>query len=138
MAINETFGTDISTFPLQGDPNLDETFTLIGGERVVLEALARRLMTPRGFLDYDPDYGLDLRAYLSAKMTAPKQSALVAEIKSECKKDERVSDAQVTISGPDYSTHTMRVTISATVADGNAFDLVLDVSQARVTLLEAA
>jgi hypothetical protein len=54
------FGTDTSTFP-----GVDETFAPISGGRVVCEAVARRLLTPAGFLAFHPEYGFDVRSFLS-------------------------------------------------------------------------
>ncbi len=61
------FVVDVSTFP-----DLDSSFTLITGRRVIAEAILRRLLTPRGGLAYDPDFGLDVRGWLNEDCTRPR------------------------------------------------------------------
>jgi len=70
--------------------------SLARGIRNLANALLRRLITPRGGLFYDPDYGFDLRDYLSAGLTDAELQALSATVALELEKDERVKSALVT------------------------------------------
>ena len=78
--------------------DIDPGLSLVYDERtLLLQAIARRLITPRGSLFYNTDYGFDLRGYLNASLTARQVAALEGEIQAECEKDERVSSADVTV-----------------------------------------
>lgn len=124
-------GTDISTFP-----RLDGTFTPISGGRVVVEAIARRLSTPRGMLSFHPDYGLDLRAWLNASVRDSDIEALRSAIVDECLKDERVFATSRVDVAFDRQTGTARVTIGLVISSG-PFTLVLGVSSLSVDILAA-
>lgn len=122
------FGSDFSGFDdldprllfLEGDA--DEVTSLI-------QAVARRYITPRGGLFYDPSYGLDLRQFISSSFSPAQMEALIA---AEARKEERVTDcvATVTVSGD-----TFEVEIRCTASLGGTFDFTLSVSQVSVSLL---
>jgi hypothetical protein len=125
------YGSDVLTFP-GVDPNL----TLSKGGRVLAEALARRLSTPRGSLPFHEDYGLDLRSFLNEAVTSDSLYRLKSAVERECEADERVESASVSL---DYNAQTrrLRVRIEATTAQG-PFRLTLAVSQVTVELLTEA
>jgi phage baseplate assembly protein W len=125
------YGSDVLTFP-GVDPNL----TLSKGGRVLAEALARRLCTPRGSLPFHEDYGLDLRSFLNEAVTSDSLYRLKSAVERECEADERVESASVSL---DYNAQTrrLRVRIEATTAQG-PFRLTLAVSQVTVELLTEA
>lgn len=124
-----------------GDLGTDIDFTtdiglrwnLATGRRNLGNALARRLSTPRGTLDYDPDYGFDLRDSLSAGLTRTQLAQLRASIVDECEKDERVDNCDADVI---YNPFTSGLTVNLTVttADG-PFDLILLVTSVTVALL---
>lgn len=127
-------GTDISCvddFSLQMES--------VTGRLCLAQALARRLVTPRGrfsWLDSDgvtihgwPEYGLDLRAFLLSKAT-PQSIARAAE--AECLKDERVQAVDVAVV-QDTST-TLAITIAVTDADGT-FTFTLSIDEAKASLV---
>lgn len=87
-----TFGTD-----LWGVEDLDPMFSEVSGAAGVAQALARRLITPRGALLDDPGYGYDLRGRLNAAITSAGRLAMQTAIAAELRKDERVDDVQVTL-----------------------------------------
>jgi hypothetical protein len=98
--------------------------------RAIAEALARRLMTPRGTLLDDPTYGLDLRQYLNTGLVLPNGVADVSiAVRGECRKDDRVDDLTVTV---DYTlaTRVMQIALTVTPVDVAlgvfTFTLVLD------------
>ncbi len=129
LRVVDPYGLDVSTFP-----GLDVAFKLITGQRAIAEAVARRWVTPRGSLAYDPDYGEDVRGYLSARIDAARLRALEASLTAQALADERVSGAvvqlAVTGSGPALS---LRASASLTSSAG-PFRLVLTVSQLALDL----
>jgi len=124
------FGTDVSTFP-----DLDPSFATMSGPRVLGEAIARRISTPRGALHYAPNYGTDVRSYLNDAVTPAKLAQWQREIQAECQKDERVRSAAVSLSFQAQS-QTMRITIGIETADG-PFTLVLSATAVSVAVLDA-
>lgn len=94
----------------------------------MIQAVARRLETPRGGLFYDEEYGTDLRAYVNSN-AGPLEIARAAEL--EAMKDERVLAADATVN---RSGQSITVTMKLTLADG-PFDLTLDVSDLTVDLI---
>jgi hypothetical protein len=128
------FGTDMKAFaPGSTGPDLDPTFSLINGAEVVGDAVARRLVTPRGSLLHDPDYGFDLRGMLNARMT-PQQLAYIRNgVEKESTKDERVLSAKVQMS---FSMSLQRLKVKVSLETKNGpFSLTLLVSDVSVELL---
>jgi hypothetical protein len=121
------FGTDVSTFP-----DLDPAFALISDKRAVGEAIARRLMTPHGSIDYDADYGYDVRDLLNEDMGPAELLAAQSAIVDEAEKDERVLHATLDlVFVPESDTLSLPLTLE--LADG-PFELVLSVGQVGVTI----
>lgn len=87
------FGTDL----LWVD-DLDPTHRLTSGTALVGQAIYHRLITPRGRLIDDADYGLGLIEQLHKAKTPVQYRALETLIRSEALKDERVErcDAKLT------------------------------------------
>lgn len=88
------YGIDCSTF-VGGKADLDPRFATIDTTLLVAEACARRLITPRGSLIGDPEYGFDLREFLGARITNVTRARIIAGVEAECRKDERVDSARV-------------------------------------------
>jgi hypothetical protein len=133
------YGYDFSTFPTDGTPDLDPTFTPITGTLAVAQCIARGLMMPRGrLIDIGGDQrnGFYLRRYLAARIT-PKT---IAEIKMGCQReallDERVKTATATVTY-DSTAHKVSVSIVG-MADEGPFELVVAVSQLTTELLKAS
>lgn len=116
------YGSDISTFP-----DLDPSFGLLTGPRVVAEAVARRLMTPRGGLFYDPQYGFDLRALLNDATPDARLAAIASQVEDEALKDERVQAVQAFVTRNGQA-GTLVVRIVLTLASGT-FPLTLTIGQ---------
>lgn len=87
-----TPSTDQYGRDLAGVADVDQLFMEIEGDDAMVEALARRLITPRGTLIDDDDYGLDLRSYINRKMSEPELAALPSAVANELRKDEGVLD----------------------------------------------
>lgn len=86
------FGTDLSC----GD-DLTPTMTMVSGMQLLLEAVQRRLSTPRGTLIDAPDYGFDLAEVLSDAMTEAEIRAIPRRIELELEKDDRIDSARARV-----------------------------------------
>jgi phage baseplate assembly protein W len=110
------------------------SFSLAAGVRNIGNALARRLITPRGGLLYDPDYGTDVRAYVNAGFTASQVAKLASEIQAEVAKDPRIQGADVDLK---IAGAAMTITILAELAQG-PFEMVFRSNGLTVDLLTVA
>jgi hypothetical protein len=113
----------------------------VTGARLVGEALYRRLSTPRGMLrggDDEESYGFDLLGVIGSTQSDADAIALQGKIRNEALKDERIIDAQVTVTltrnGPAVS---LDVLIEVTTGAG-PFTLNIGVDEATVELLNLA
>jgi hypothetical protein len=125
------FGLDVSTYP-----DLDLSFTPISGQRVLAEAVMRRLETDRGTLVYDLDYGIGIRSWLSRSVTSSQLEELRSQIELECMADERVAAADVKMTWQ-REANALTISIALTPADGVTppFRLVLQVTAVTLDLL---
>lgn len=125
------FGFDLNT-PDVAD--LDPYFTAISEGELIGQALARRLVTPRGALALigdDPRYGYDVRVHLNDE--DPNVGAIEAAVVEQLVLDERVQRATATVTF-DSEAGTLQIVATAYTAAG-PFRLTLDVSAVTVTLL---
>jgi hypothetical protein len=120
-------GYDLSGI-LDVSPELRE----VHGREGLIEAIARRLTTPRGTLFYDRNYGHDVRQYVNAPI--PQPGLIESQVSGECLKDERVIDADVTVLNVGEE---LRLAVLITDADG-PFELTLVVSLLTVEILRNA
>lgn len=139
------YGADVSTFVVNpdGELDLDPRFTIISGPRVVAEAVARRLVTSRGTLKYDGDFGLDIRDWINSDIASAESSitedpvlfALRSSIEGEAEKDERVESAaaDVTYSRTDK---TVTATVRITPVTGAVFKFVLAIDAVTAQILK--
>jgi len=104
-------------------------FGLTAGFDTLGNALIRRLITPRGGLFYDPDYGFDVRSYLNVALTRTKMGELTQGIEAECRKDNRVRDASAVVTAIGFPDVDLRIALQVTTAAGPTFPLVLSVSE---------
>ena len=93
------FGSDIDTF-IGASPDLDPLFEISSEDDVVVWECARRLLTPTGFLEYDPEFGFDMLSVVGSKMGRQQRLAFDRRIVAECEKSERVRSAKVSSDGP--------------------------------------
>ena len=102
----------------------------------IRQALVRRLLTPRGSLYEDQDYGLQVAQLLNAGFDTKTAQGYAGAIRNELTKDDRVDECAVTLTV--VSLTEIRVDITVTPADPalETFDLVLSVADSAV-LLEA-
>ncbi len=121
------FGTDLTALP-------ELRFQLKGGLANLGEALARRLLTPRGGLFYDPTYGWDLRRYLNEVLDEATEYEMRVLVEQELEKDPRVYRATVEGVRRDLR----RIHLEALVeTDEGPFRLTLAVSDVSVEVLRA-
>jgi len=127
------YGSDVSTFP-----DLDPSFANISGTRVLGEAIARRLMTARGSLPDQPNYGTDVRTYLCEgfNLNGSTLTQMKNAIERECLQDERIASADA---GMYFNPQTgvLNVTLVLGPAQGPNFQLVISVTAVTVTLLSS-
>ena len=110
------------------DPNL----TAVSGQTCLIQALVRRIISARGSMFYDEDYGSDVRKFLSV----PVRTGVVAQtIETECLKDERVEDAAATVQYIE-ATRTLDIKLVITDQDDVEFALTVLVDDLTVELLE--
>ncbi len=122
-------GTDVSCV-FDATPNM----AMVSGRRCLAEAVARRLITPRGRLIGSPNYGFDLTQYLNDDLTAGDLIRIAAGATSEVKNDERVLAATVSIA---LAFGVMTVKVLLEDATG-PFTLVLSISDVTVEILKIA
>jgi phage baseplate assembly protein W len=129
------YGSDFTTF-VGGRPDIDPRFMLIETSRVVAETCARRLLTPRGSLVGDPDFGFDLRDYLGARITNVQRARIVSGVEEEMRKDERVARARVVeFRLPTAAVPTLRLKVAIeTASDRLEFVLSIDRVSAEVLI----
>lgn len=83
------FGSDFS-----GVEDLDANLSMVTGRTCLLQALLRRISTPRGALWYAPDYGTDIGQFVN---TTTDPRVIQQAIESEILNDERVDDCRATV-----------------------------------------
>lgn len=126
------YGTDLSctTDITETADEIDPTSVLAIGQ-----ALFRRLITPRGTLPDDPDYGTDVRGMLHRGMSQQELLAATGRIKAECEKDDRIESASVAVS-PDAIGSDVGVSVWAMPIDDElgAFTLTFAVTDGQAML----
>lgn len=119
-------------------PNL----ILASGKRNLANAIARSLLTPRGWLyDVTGDrvegaaaYGDDILSDLNAELTQVEADSIAGRIEEQCKRDPRVNEADVTVQWS-LATSTLTMTILLETAVG-PFPLIMKVSALTVEILD--
>jgi hypothetical protein len=144
--INPALGTDLS-----GVSDLTATMAESSGRQCFGEALARRLITPRGGLIDDDNYGYDLTSFANDDIGQGDVQQIQSNVEAEFLKDERVIAAAVTVqfvgasqvaaaqsgtvSAPAPGTAGVLV-VTATITDSlGPFTLTVSVSALTVSLL---
>lgn len=112
--------------------DLDPSMVLLDTTSTLGQACARRLITPRGGLFYDREYGNDLRVFL--KRTGYSAAQIARFVEAELLKDERVENVAADVEYDD-NTEALSVDIRVRAVTGKEFDLTLNVSSLTVELL---
>lgn len=114
------YGTDVSTFAGFGC-DLDPTFALITGPRVVAEQVAR------GLVDL-------LQGALNASMDDTAVRVIRAAVENLAVEDERVSSASAEVAFT-FATKTLTCALRLGLIEGETFSLVLNISAVSVDMI---
>lgn len=128
MAINTDYGID---FDCMND--LTDTFKITSGRDNLIKACYRRLITPRGRLINDPNYGFYLQDYLNDDIDNRTIALIGSFVDNEMLKDERILKS---ITKCSFFSGILNVIISLYDSDG-PFNLVLAVTSINITVLQA-
>lgn len=125
-----TLGSDFS-----GVDDLDFNLTYLEGEEpeklAFMQAIQRRLSTPRGALWYDESYGLDVRTFLSDTISpSVAQGAIAAEIR----KDERVANAEVEVLVDDLGKWTINMSVTTLTSETLELTFILTTDKVALVL----
>lgn len=127
-----SLGSDFS-----GIDDLDFNLSYLEGEEAeqvaFMQAIQRRLSTPRGALWYDESYGLDLRTFLSDNINPSVAQGVIA---AEIRKDERVANAEVAVIVDDLGKWTINMSVTALTQE--TFELTFKLDSSKLTLVTSA
>lgn len=127
-----SLGSDFS-----GIDDLDFNLSYLEGEEAeqvaFMQAIQRRLSTPRGALWYDESYGLDLRTFLSDNINPSVAQGVIA---AEIRKDERVANAEVAVIVDDLGKWTINMSVTALTQE--TFELIFKLDSSKLTLVTSA
>lgn len=98
--------------------DISPTARRVTGNTRIVQALYRRLITPRGRLGADKSYGFCIADMLGETMTASEIAALKQGIASECLKEPEVRRVQVEATW-NASTRTLSLRVTAIGPDGS-------------------
>jgi len=124
------YGYDLGMGPsLQDlDPNMGE----VSGRTVLIQSCIRRLITYRGTLIYDPNYGTDVRTFLNDDIDTRKLGQFGAAVDAEMRKDQRILRSNTTVS---FVGGVLILSIGL-VDQAGPFSLTLSISDVSVSLLK--
>lgn len=117
------------------------TGRLVSGRAVVVEALYRRLITPRGSLFYDLAYGLDVSGFVGAVGYERSTAVIGGMVANELSKDDRVIGVScaATLTEQDDGSLILLLDIEATLAEEDEdFSFTVGVTDLTTELLSAA
>ena len=125
------FGTDLSC----DASDLTGVDAMVSGNAIVAQALVRRIVTPRGGVIDDPDYGYDVTAPLDSIGDQRSLARTLAMMDAEFRKDERVAYSQTIgkLSGP-LAGQTLTTTTTIQTAQGT-FTMTTAITNVTATLL---
>jgi hypothetical protein len=123
------FGTDIACVT-----DVGPKFSFVSGMVNLGNALCRRLITQRGTLLYDLNYGTDIRARLNSGNLPSNITSLQADIENECEKDPRIDSCTAVVAFNQAAQNAI-ITLAGVGGQG-PFTLVLLASQLTVQLLQ--
>jgi hypothetical protein len=116
------------------------TGRLISGKAVVLQALYRRLITPRGSLPYDLTYGFDVSGLVGSVGFERAAAVIGGMVVNELTKDDRVINVRClpTTATLDGGGLMLILDVEATLADlGEDFAFTAGVTETTTELLSA-
>jgi phage baseplate assembly protein W len=106
-------------------------------QRILAQAVYRRLNTKKGSLWTDPTYGISVQDYVLAGLTTDALARIPAEVQAELEQDERIGSAAVTATRTrtEAGGYALELTITITPKTSGTFSLVLAVSELSVQIL---
>ncbi len=129
------FGSDLSCT----DDITADAAELAGNDPLlVAQAVYRRLITARGALPDDPDYGFDVRGLCGKPLTRQQMTEIPGRVRAELQKDDRILDETLIVTitpAGGISNGDFDLDIQGETADG-PFSLTLGVSDAEALLKE--
>lgn len=130
------YGTDLAMVRTSAGLDLDTKMRLEPDtETLLLNAIIRRLSTPRGSIPEYPSYGYDLRSLLGKTLTNAQLLQEQAAIAAQLEQDERIRRARCSLS-LSSTTGTLTATIVAVLETGETFTRVLSVSAVTISIIE--
>lgn len=90
--VNQALGSDLA-----GIGDLTPQMSEVSGRTALAQSIARRLITPRGALIYDANYGYDLTGFINADVTQADVARIIPSVTSEILKDQRVINCSVSM-----------------------------------------
>ena len=125
------FGSDLSCVY-----DLTPTMEMVGGNSVeiIQQSLLRRLITPRGSLYDDLDYGLGVSLYLNSSMTVQQRQEIAGVIQGEMMKDDRLESCSVELT--ESSQYVAEVVVSCVAIDPNLGEFALTFGLTETTVVE--
>lgn len=103
--------------------------------KIISESVYRRLITPRGQLIDDPDYGYYIAGLMHKGMSANELLTIPDNIKQEILKDERVESANVNLLSSNRNLGIVNLQIICTTQK-EPFSLTISVSEAGAAIIE--
>lgn len=125
------YGTDLATVFTPYGADVDPAGIEVSGRLGLAQSLIRRLLTPRGRLIDDPDYGFSLTDFFADDLSQSDLGEIQGGVEAEMLKDERVVAASATVT---FQSTVLLVAISITDGVG-PFKLTLAVTSVNVTVL---
>lgn len=129
------YGRDLSCL------NALVTGRMVGGKTLLVQAIVRRLTTPRGTLRGSAEasrYGIDLAGYVGQVGDAVAAAALPAVIESELLKDDRIASVAVAVTytrdAAGLVTYLVRIDVTP-ASELEDFALTLAVSDVTVSMI---
>lgn len=123
------YGSDFA-----GVGDITPTMREVEGPRVVVEAIANRLISPRGCLWYDTAYGFDLRQFFNGAVQDT--GRIAAGIVEQAELDERVDSAEATVS---FVGQTLTSRLRVVLSEGTfEYTLTVDKVTGQLLLKDAA
>jgi hypothetical protein len=115
------------------------TGRLVSGKAVVIEALYRRLITPRGSLFYDLTYGFDVSEFVGAVGYERARLVIAGMVANELAKDDRVINVTCTATLSEQSSGQgllLTLDVAATLAaEDEDFSFTVGVTETTTELL---
>lgn len=127
------YGTDVRVYP----NGIGKRLQPISQRALLLEAMCKRLETPRGWLAQfggDPEYGYSLEPLLNAKISPARKAAEETQIQQELLKDDRIFKVDVGLA-ISIITRKLTITIQCTPKNAGPFSAILSTPLDALSLL---